>query len=77
MSVTAEQVCLEALSLPRDARAELAHRLLTSLETADLADDVSEAWRDEIERRREEFRTGRAQVVTADEALRRAEAALG
>jgi putative addiction module component (TIGR02574 family) len=77
MSVTTEKICIEALSLPHDARAEIAHRLLTSLETEDFNDDVSERWQDEIQRRRLDFRDGKANVVSAEEAIRRAEAAIG
>ncbi|MDB6020184.1 MAG: putative addiction module component [Pedosphaera sp.] len=76
MSTITEKVCIEALSLPRDARAEIAHRLLTSLENEDFSDDVSEEWRKEIERRRQDFREGRANPVPAEEALRRAYAAI-
>ncbi|HEX3626533.1 MAG TPA: addiction module protein [Verrucomicrobiae bacterium] len=76
MSVITEKICLDALSLPRDARAEIAHRLLTSLENEDFADDVSEAWQTEIKRRRQDFAEGRAKEVSADEALRRAEASI-
>ncbi len=76
MSTITEKVCIEALSLPREARAEIAHRLLVSLEEDDFAEDVSELWRGEIARRREDFREGRANPVTADEALRRASAAI-
>lgn len=76
MSTITEKVCIEALSLPRDARAEIAHRLLTSLENEDFSDDVSEEWRKEIERRRQDFREGKANPVPAEEALRRAYAAI-
>jgi putative addiction module component (TIGR02574 family) len=76
MSTITEKVCIEALSLPRDARAEIAHRLLTSLENEDFSDDVSEEWRKEIERRRQDFREGKANPVSAEEALRRARAAI-
>jgi putative addiction module component (TIGR02574 family) len=76
MSATTEKICIEALSLPRNARAELAHRLLTSLEDEDFADDVSETWRNEIQRRRQDFSEGKAKGVSAEEALRRAEAAI-
>ena len=76
MSTTTEKVCIEALSLPRDARAEIAHRLLVSLEDEDFSDEVSEAWRKEIERRRQDFREGKANPVPAEEALRRAYAAI-
>jgi putative addiction module component (TIGR02574 family) len=77
MSVTTEKICIEALSLPRDARAEIAHRLLTSLEKEDFTDDVSDAWRIEIKRRQRDFDEGRANEVSAEEALRRAAAAIG
>ena len=77
MSTTTEKVCIEALSLPRDARAEIAHRLLVSLENEDFSDDVSEAWREEIARRRQDFREGKANPITAEEALRRADAEIG
>lgn len=76
MSTSAEKVCLDALSLPRNARAQIAHRLLVSLEDEDFAEDVSDAWRDELERRRQDFRAGTANAVTAEEAIRRAEAVL-
>jgi putative addiction module component (TIGR02574 family) len=76
MSTTTEKVCIEALSLPRDARAEIAHRLLVSLEGEDFEDDVSEAWRKEIDRRRQDFREGKANAVSAEEALRQAYAAI-
>jgi putative addiction module component (TIGR02574 family) len=76
MSVTTEKICIEALSLPRDARAETAHRLLTSLENEDFSDDASDAWHKEIERRRQDFRDGKANPASAEEALRRAYAAI-
>lgn len=76
MSTTTEKVCIEALSLPRQGRAEIAHRLLVSLEEEDYTEEVSEAWRTVIERRREDFRTGNAKPVPAEEALRQAYAAI-
>lgn len=76
MSTTTEKVCIEVLSLPRNARAEIAHRLLVSLEGEDFADDADESWRGEINRRREDFREGRAKGVPAEEALRQAHTAI-
>lgn len=76
MSTTTEKVCIEALSLPHAARAEIAHRLLVSLEGEDFPDDVSESWRKEIERRRQDFREGKANPISAEEALRQAHAAI-
>jgi len=76
MSTITEKVCIEALSLPRDARAEIAHRLLISLENEDFSEDVSGQWLEEINRRRQDFREGKADPVPADEAFRRAQAAI-
>jgi len=55
---------------------EIAHRLLVSLENEDFSDDVGEPWRIEIERRRQDFRDGKANPVSSDEALRQAYAAI-
>jgi putative addiction module component (TIGR02574 family) len=76
MSTITEKVCIEALSLPREARAEIAHRLLVSLENEDFSEDVSELWREEISRRRKDFEEGRANPVSAEDALRRAQSAI-
>ena len=76
MTEIAMHVCIEALSLPKQARAEIAHRLLVSLEDEDYTEEVSEPWRAVIERRREDFRTGNAKPVPAEEALRQAYAAV-
>ncbi len=76
MSTTTEKICIEALSLPRAARAEIAHRLLLSLENEDFSDEVTDLWREEIAKRRADFREGRANAVPAEEALRRAAAAI-
>ena len=51
-------------------------RLLVSLEGEDFPDDVSGSWRKEIERRRQDFRDGKANPVPAEEALRQAHAAI-
>jgi putative addiction module component (TIGR02574 family) len=77
MSTIADKVCIEALSLPKQVRAEIAHRLIASLEEDDYSEDVSEAWRVEIQRRREEVLNGKAKTVSAEEAMRQAYAAIG
>ena len=46
-------------------------------ENEDFSDDVGEPWRSEIERRRQDFRDGKANPVSGDEALRQAYAAIG
>jgi putative addiction module component (TIGR02574 family) len=76
MSTITEKVCIDALSLPRNARAELVRRLLVSLENEDFTDEGEKGWRNEIERRRQDFREGIANSVSAEEALRQAQAAI-
>lgn len=50
MSLTTERIFEDVLSLPQDQRAELAARLLESLDR-EVDPDVEEAWATEIERR--------------------------
>jgi hypothetical protein len=72
-SRTNQELLAAALSLPADQRAELAHNLLASLDDReeDLSPDEWEAvWSDEIERRVHELRSGKAETIDGDEALR-------
>jgi hypothetical protein len=51
LNTTAQKLCLEALSLPRQSRVEIAERLLASLE--DKTDSKAErSWKAVIRRRR-------------------------
>jgi len=63
MSRNAEQLLDEALLLPEDKRAELAARLIESLD-GETDDDVDGAWAEEIERRCAALDSG--QAVTSD-----------
>lgn len=63
MTHAAEEFLAVALDLPKHDRAEIAARLLESLDTAD-QDDVDEAWAREIERRCAALDSGEA--VTSD-----------
>jgi putative addiction module component (TIGR02574 family) len=71
-SLTTQELLAAALSLPEDQRAELARNLLDSLDDGqDLSpDEWKAAWSDEIERRVHEIRTGKADLIDGDEALR-------
>jgi putative addiction module component (TIGR02574 family) len=71
MSLTAAQLAEEALALPASARAELADKLVESL---DPAEDVSfrQLWAAEALKRRDEVRSGRVQTIPGAEALQRA-----
>lgn len=65
----------EVLQLDLDARAELAHALLLSLE--DLSEEENERlWGEEAERRQRELREGRAEAIPGEEALRQLRAAI-
>jgi putative addiction module component (TIGR02574 family) len=69
MSTTAQEICIEVLSLPRKSRAELAERILASLE--DQTDAKAEkAWKAVIRRRRAEVHSGKAKVRPAEDVMR-------
>lgn len=70
MSRDPKDIAAEALELPLTARAELASRLLDSL------DDLSEAendqlWAQEAERRYAEYKAGNIEAVPAEEVFAR------
>ena len=56
-----------ALHLPPQQRAELAHKLLLSLEEQN-EDEVAEAWRVEALRRSAEIDSGLVKTISAEEA---------
>lgn len=70
MSMTVGQIAEEALSLPSEARALLADRLVESL---DPAEDgyIHQIWASEALRRRDDVRSGRVETIPGDEALAR------
>lgn len=70
MKLTVEQIAEEALSLPSEARALLADRLVESLDPAE-DKEVRQLWIVEARRRRDEVRSGRVQTIPGDEALAR------
>lgn len=70
MAVKKDDLYRAALTLDEQQRAELAARLIESLEGATDA-GVDQAWRTEIERRMKELDTGAVQAVSWDDARRR------
>jgi putative addiction module component (TIGR02574 family) len=64
-----------ALSLPTEERAELASSLIDSLDPAE-SEDVEQAWQDEIARRIENVRAGRATMIPWEEVRKKADAVL-
>ena len=68
MSKRGAEVLEEALSLPPEDRAELAERLLTSLD-ASPGGRIDRMWAAEAEDRIEAFERGEIKAVSADDAL--------
>jgi len=75
MSMTVEQIAAEALSLPSEARALLADRLVESLDPAEEG-VVRQIWASEAKRRLDDVRSGRIQTIPGDEALARVRSAV-
>ena len=70
MSLTIEQIAVEALSLPSEARALLADRLVESLDP--LEDGyIRQLWIAEARTRRDDVRTGLVKTIPGQEALDR------
>lgn len=72
MTAIAKQVCIEALSLPKKARADLAHRLLVSLEDEPATPEIEDAWKEAAERRFENLKQGKTTARDAKQAVREA-----
>ena len=70
MSKTSLKICIEVLSLPREARAEIAHRLLVSLEDKSSSSEIEDAWKVEAERRHRNVKAGKTAVRDAKRAVR-------
>lgn len=68
MQMTVEQIAQEALGLPQEARAELADRLVNSLD-ATAGGPLERLWLTEAKRRRDDVRAGRVQTIPGEEAL--------
>ena len=66
MTLDLEQVTQTALSLPSNARAILAERLLQSLDDEEFS-DIDEAWIKEAEKRYQELRQGKVAGIPAHE----------
>lgn len=75
MSLTAEKIVTEALSLSPQARAFVAERLIESLE-ASPGEALSPAWRDEVRRRCREIDEGTLELREAADVFAEAYAAL-
>lgn len=63
--MTAETIEDAALHLPEQQRAQLAHKLLLSLDTQG-ENEIAEAWRNEAKRRAADLDNGVASLIPAD-----------
>jgi hypothetical protein len=70
MTITIEQLTEAALSLPSEARALLADRLVESLDPAE-DQEIQALWAAEAIRRRDEVRNGLVKGIPGPEALER------
>lgn len=75
MATLVEKVAADALQLPTDGRAFLVETLLDSL-SGKVDPAVEKAHLAEIRSRREAVRSGQANLIDGDDALRQARAAL-
>ena len=76
MTVKAENIVAEALTLPVTVRAYVAEKIIESLD-ADAPAALSPTWQDEIRRRCDELDRGTAQLCDADAVFAKAFTALG
>lgn len=72
MSSSAQKICVEALSLPRKSRAEIAHRLLLSLEDEAPSPQIEAEWKALARKRVANLRAGRTTVREAGTAIQAA-----
>jgi putative addiction module component (TIGR02574 family) len=72
MSITVEELEIEALSLPNTQRARLVEKLIASL---DSEPDIDSAWAEEVERRHAEIESGAVALLPGAETLERLRAA--
>ncbi|MBX7246957.1 MAG: addiction module protein [Candidatus Sumerlaeaceae bacterium] len=68
MSKQMDQISLQLLSLPAQVRAELASRLIASLDD-DAEENVEALWVAESQRRLEDYRADKTQARSLDEVM--------
>lgn len=68
MTVKAEQVLVDALSLPPGQRAELAERLFSSLEISQ--DELDRLWAQEADSRIDAYERGQIKTISAQQVFK-------
>jgi len=75
MATNIDRVVEQAMKLPAEARAELADRLVESLDAEEIG-RIDRLWLDEAKRRRDEVRSGGVQTIPGEDARRRVRRAI-
>ena len=65
MTISVEELATKAMSLPSEARALLAEKLVESLDK----DSICEIWLNEAKKRRNEVRSGQVKPIPGDEVM--------
>ena len=68
MSLTVEQITAEAMQLPVTSRAELAEKLVESLDLTEDS-DLQRIWADEATQRLDDVRSGRVQTIPGEKVV--------
>jgi putative addiction module component (TIGR02574 family) len=76
MSLTIDQIASEAMLLPVSSRAELAEKLVESLDFSE-DDEVLRGWAAEAIRRRDEVRSGKVKTIPGGEVIAEVRRMLG
>jgi putative addiction module component (TIGR02574 family) len=77
VSITAQKICIDVLSLPRKSRAEIAHRLLVSLGEEVTSPALEAEWKATAQRRLANVKSGKTTCRDAKDAIRAARKKLG
>ncbi len=75
MATSIERVAEQAMRLPAESRAELADRLVESLDSEAIG-RIDRLWLDEAKRRRDEVRSCRVKTIPGADARRRVHRAI-
>lgn len=73
---TKDELLTSVLSLPPEERAEVAHKLLLSLDEEPTQEDSGSEWSQELERRATDIREGRVKTVPWEDVERQVTARL-
>ena len=76
MTMTLEQLCIEAITLPNESKAILADRLIESIGN-NIDFQITRSHLEEVKNRRDEIRSGIISPIPGEDALARVRAIVG